>query len=274
VAINSVNAGYFPAMRIRVVKGRVFGPEDNETSLRVAVVNETLARQFWPGLDAIGQELMPGVQVVGIVNDVRQEALQTDQGPAFYLPFEQRDKLAAAPNFVLVRTTGHPEELADALRASVQSLNPSQPVMDVQTMEQVLIQSVNQRLLLTTLMCGFAVLAIVIAAAGVYGVLSYVVSGQTREIGIRLCLGATRTDVVCLIGSQLAIAASVGLVCGVVATWLGARALSSWLFSVAADDITTFGAATLITLLAALVGATVPLGRALRVDPATAVRAE
>jgi hypothetical protein len=123
--INCVNPAYFRAMGIRIVKGRAFDSGDNETGTRVAIINETLARQFWPGREPIGQELMPDVRVVGVVQDIRQEALDARQGSAFYLPFEQRDGLAAGPNFLLVRTKGDPKALIPALKQAVRSADPN-----------------------------------------------------------------------------------------------------------------------------------------------------
>jgi hypothetical protein len=261
-------------MGIRVAQGRVFDAGDNETSLRVAVVNETLARDFWPQGKAIGEELMPGVRIVGVVGDIRQEALDTRQGPAFYLPFAQRDGLAAAPNFVLVRTSGDPRALAPSLIETVRSIEPMQPVMDVRTMQEVLGRSVHHRRLLTAMMAAFAGLAVVLAIAGIYGVLSYIVSSQTREIGIRMCLGAKNGEVLGLVGRQLLFAVAVGIPAGVVLTLLASSVLSQWLFAVEANDPWTVLAAAVLTATAAVLGAMAPALRALRVDPMTAVRME
>jgi len=160
--INCVSDAYFRAMGIRIVKGRAFDSGDNETGMRVAIINETLARQFWPGRESVGQELMRGVSVVGIVRDIRQEALDARQGPAFYLPFEQRQGMAAAPNFLVVRTKGDPRALIPALKQTVRSADLLQPVLDIRTMEDVLSRSVTQRRLLASLLAGFAALAVLL----------------------------------------------------------------------------------------------------------------
>jgi ABC-type antimicrobial peptide transport system permease subunit len=240
----------------------------------VAVINETLARQFWPDRDALGQELMPGVRVVGIVPDIRQEALDTRQGPACYLPFDQRDGLAAAPNFVVIRTKGDPKTFVAALRGAIRSLDHEQPVMDIRTMEEVLGRSILQRRLLASLMTVLAALAIALSVVGIYGVLSYLVRNRTQEIGIRMCLGARRSGILILLGRQLSVSVIGGLLAGLAVSLVATEALSRWLFAIRPDDPKTLIAATALTAAAALLGSVVPAVRALRVDPLTAVRME
>ena len=273
-SINCVNVDYFRALGIRILRGRGFDSRDNEKGMPVAVINETLARQFWPDRDALGQELMPGVRVIGIVPDIRQEALDTRQGPAFYLPFDQRDGLAAAPNFVVVRTKGDPKTSVQVLRGAVRSLDHGQPIMDIRTMEEVLGRSVVQRRLLASLMTLLAALAIALSVVGIYGVLSYLVSNRTQEIGIRMCLGARCGEILILLGRQMSISVIAGLLVGLAISLVATAALSRWLFAIRSDDPKTLIAAMTITAAAALLGCVVPAVRALRVDPLTAIRME
>jgi predicted permease len=272
--INCVNADYFKAMGINILRGRGFDSSDDENGMPVAIINETLARQFWPNRDAIGQELMPGTRVVGIVPDIRQEALDTSQGPAFYLPFDQRDGLAAAPNFVVIRTKGDPKTLVPTLRSEVRSTDRLQPIQDTRTMDQVLGRSVTQRRLLTSLMTVLASLALVLSLVGIYGVLSYQVSSHRREIGVRMCLGAPRSSILIFLGRQLSTSVAAGLLAGFVVSFTVGGALSHWLFAVSPHDPFTLIAAALVTTAAAMLGGAVPAIRALRVDPLTAVRTE
>lgn len=273
-AINCISPGYFRAMGISIVQGRDFDVHDNQVAMRVAIVNETLAHQFWPGRDAIGQEVTPGVRVVGIARDIRQEALDSRQGPAFYLPFDQRDGLAAAPNFVVVRTDGDPRDVVPTLKSVVRSVDARQPVVDIQTMEEVLGRSIVQRRLLMSLMVGFAALAVLLSTAGIYGVLSYIVADRTREIGIRMCLGARSSGIVALVARQLLGPVASGLLAGLAVSLLAARVLSHWLFSVRPHDVITLISAAALTAAIAILGGAIPIIRAVRVDPISAVRME
>jgi ABC-type antimicrobial peptide transport system permease subunit len=261
-------------MGIPIVQGRDFDVQDNQVAMRVAIVNETLAREFWPGRDAIGQEVMPGARVVGIARDIRQEALDSRQGPAFYLPFEQRDGLAAAPNFVVIRTYGDPRDFVPTLKSVVRSVDRRQPVVDIQTMEEVLGRSIAQRRLLMSLMAGFAALAVLLSTAGIYGVLSYIVADRTREIGIRMCLGARSSGIVALVAKQLLGPMASGLLAGLAVSLLAARVLSHWLFSVRSHDVLTLITAAALTAAIAILGGAIPVIRAVRVDPMSAVRME
>jgi predicted permease len=272
--INCVNRAYFRAMGIRIVKGRAFDSGDDETGMRVAIINETLARQFWPGLEPVGQELMPSVRVVGVVRDIRQEALDARQGPAFYLPFEQRNGLAAAPNFLVVRTKGDPTAFIPALKQTVRSADPSQPVLDIRTMEEVLSRSVTQRRLLASLLAGFAALAVLLSVVGVYGVLSYLVSRRSKEIGIRICLGAQHAEILIFLARQLSLPVAGGLLAGFAVSLVVMRVLSQWLFAVRPNDPATVVVAAVITAAVALLGGLLPASRAMRVDPVTAIRME
>ena len=274
VGINCVSPDYFGAMGIRFLRGRGFDSKDGETGMKIAVVNETLARQFWPNRDAIGQELTPGTVIVGVVQDIRQEALDTSQGPTYYLPFDQRDSPAAAPNFVVVRTSGDPKAVIPALKEGVRAVDHLQPVLDMRTMEDVLTRSITQRRILASWMGGFAALAVVLSIMGIYGVLSFLVNRRSREIGIRMCLGAQRRQILSLLARQLFLRVAVGLLAGLTVSLMLTRVLSRWLFAIHANDPLTLIAAAVITAAVAMLGGLAPAVRAVSVDPSTAVRME
>jgi predicted permease len=273
-ALNVVNAGYMRAMGIRLVKGRWFEPSDGVGSARVVVVNETMARQFWKGAEPVGRELEPGARVIGVVRDIRQEALNVEQGPAFYALYDQRGTLAAAPQFVLLRTSVDPSSLAGELKRAVWSLERSQPVLEVRTMEDVLARSLTQQRIMTWLVIGFAVLSSILAIVGVHGVLSHLASSKIREIGIRVCLGARPSQVVSLVASSLLAPVAGGVLGGVILSLVVSTALTSWLFGIRPHDTLSFLAAVLLTAGAAILGGLVPVIRSLRVDPAATLRSE
>lgn len=272
--VNAVNVDYLRAMGLRLVAERWFEDEDTGSAAKVAVVNETMAREFWPGKDPIGMEIQPGVRIIGIVGDVRQEALHAEQGPAFYALYHQRETLAAAPQFVVLRTSVDPHSLIGSLRRTVSALDRSQPIADIRTMEQVLIRSVAQLRILSALVIGIAAVATVLAMAGVYGTLSYLVGSKVRDIAIRLCLGARARDVLASIAAGLMIPAAGGVLAGMFLSSAASTALSSWLYAVQPGDFTSTLAAAVLASLAAVLGGSIPAIRSLRVDPATTLRSD
>jgi ABC-type antimicrobial peptide transport system permease subunit len=196
------------------------------------------------------------------------------KAPPSICQFDQRDGLAAAPNFVVIRTKLDPKAFAPALRRVIRSLDQGQPIMDIRTMEDVLGRSVVQRRLLASLMAVLAALAVALSVVGIYGVLSYLVSSRTREIGIRMCLGARRREILILLAMQLSVSVVAGLLAGLAVSLVATEALSRWLYAIRPDDpVTLIGAAT-VTAAAALLGSVVPAVRAMRVDPLTAVGME
>jgi putative ABC transport system permease protein len=291
-AINSdlrlVTPAYFATMGIRLVRGRTFTDEDRAGTPLVMVVNETLAREAFPDADPIGKRIAccesgpdgsPNWKVViGVVTDVRANGLGQEPDPEFYLPMAQ----APAPAWdwiqrtmtLAVRTRANPMALVGALRQSVREIDPAVPLHHVGTMDDRITDSLAQSRFSTALLGVFGGIALLLAAIGVYGVISYGVTQRTQEIGIRVALGAQRSDVVKMIlrhGSQLA---AIGLVIGLAGALLVTRLLETLLFRVSPTDPPTFAAGTLVLSVVAIGAALLPGLRAARVDPALALRSE
>jgi predicted permease len=273
-----ITPDYFRAMGIPLLRGRTFSWADNEGSLSVAIINESAARQYWPNEDAMGKrvKLEDGSapfwrQVIGIVGDVRQDGLVKAGRPEVYAPLLQ----VPVPYLVLtVRTRAEPAALTAAVRHAVMAVDKDQPLFRIQTMQQVVDESVAGRRFQTSLLGSFAMIALGLAAIGIYGLMSYTVNQRRHEIGIRMALGAKRGDVLHLVvrhGMSLAI---VGVVLGTVGALLLTRFLSSMLYGVSVNDPTTLlSVATLLIGVAAL-ASYIPARRATRVDPMVALRYE
>ncbi|HEV2851351.1 MAG TPA: ABC transporter permease [Thermoanaerobaculia bacterium] len=277
-----VTPGYLSAMGIPLKAGRGFTTGDRETSAPVVLVSETLARQLWPGRSALGlrvrmpngkpREEWPWRTVVGIVKDVKQYALDRENTPQMYLPQAQ-----APTNYMtlVVRSrNGDPTALAAPVRSAIRSLDPDQAVFDVQTMEEILMGSIALRRFSMILLGGFAGLALVLAAVGIYGVMAYSVSRRTREVGIRMVLGAQRNDVLLLILGRGLLLAGSGLGIGLAAALGTTRLMSALLFEVSPTDPFTFAAITLLLATVALAACYLPAAKVLELDPLEALRAE
>ena len=276
-----VTPGYFEAMRTRLVRGRLFNSSDTPESQQVVIINETLASQYFPGEDPIGKRLKMGAptspwrEIVGIVGDTRHDGLMRAPKRQFFAPHNQW--AASFGNTrramtLVVRTTSDARAFVQPLTAVVARQDPSLPLTDIATLDDVLAGAVREQRFGMTLMSGFGLLAMTLAAIGIYGVISYSVSQRTREIGVRLALGASATAVRRLVIAQGMLPAVIGVGCGViVAAWLS-RFVSKLLFGVGALDVTTFVAIPLLLLVLALVATLVPAVRATRVDPMQALR--
>ncbi|MET0556929.1 MAG: ABC transporter permease [Vicinamibacteria bacterium] len=272
-----VTPGYFRALDIPLLRGRTLEERDAEAAGRVVLVNDALARRFWPGEDAVGRRLRMGsgepLSVVGVVGDVRNVALAQDTRPELYLP-AQEDYVGMLRTASLVVHGRAGASVAGALRAAVAAVDPEQPLYDVLPMSDVITASIADRRLNLALVGGFAAVALLLAALGVYGVISYTVAQSTREIGIRMSLGAQRRDVFRLVVGQGALLAGVGMAAGLAGALALTRLMASLLFTVGARDPLTFVAAPLLLLLVALVACAVPALRATRVQPVMALRAD
>jgi len=273
-----ITPDYFCAMGIRLLRGRSFTWADNESSLPVAIINESAARQYWPDEDAMGKrvQLEDGSapvwrQVIGIVGDVRQDSLVKAGRPEVYAPLLQ----VPVPYMVLaVRTRAEPAALTAAVRHAVTEVDKDQPLFQIKTMEQVVGDSVAGRRFQMSLLAVFAAIALGLAAIGIYGLMSYTVNQRTHEIGIRMALGAKRRDVLHLVVRHGMMLAIVGVVLGTVGALLLTRFLSDMLYGVGVNDPTTLlSVATLLIGVAAL-ASYIPARRAMRVDPIVALRYE
>jgi putative ABC transport system permease protein len=283
-----VTPGYFQTMGIRLRRGRLLTPEDRMGGPRVMVVNETLARQAWPGEDPIGKRVAccergPNNDpmwktVVGVVVDVRARGLGEDLKPEFYLPMAQAP--AAAWNWVnrsmtlAVRSPGGPAPVVSAIRDAVWRVDRSLPVYDIETMDDLRLESIATTRFSTMLLTTFGGLALLLAAVGVYGVISYGVSQRTQEIGIRVALGADDRKVLGLIVGQAATLTGIGLLLGLTGALALSGIIAGLLFQVSPTDPPTLAAGVVLLACVALLAAAVPAHRAARVDPAVALRAE
>jgi putative ABC transport system permease protein len=275
----AVTAGYFETMEMRLRRGRFFESRDTADATAVAVVNEAAVQRWWPEEDPLGQRVrfvsggapLPWAIIVGVVGDVHHAALARDPAPEVYVPQSQM------PNnymYVAVRCASPPETLVRTLVARVHEIDPELPVFKIQPLPDIVAASIAPQRTSSTLVGFFGFVAILLSVGGTYGVVAYATSRRTREIGVRLALGAQRRDVVRLLLRRGAWATAAGAAAGTVGAFALARLLESILFGVAAHDPAAFMAAPLALVLVALAACTVPAWRAARMDPVVVLRAE
>jgi putative ABC transport system permease protein len=274
----AVTAGYFATMRIPLKKGRTFDARDRRETRAVAVVNETLARQVFPGQDPLGQRIRIGVgtdpsdphvfEIVGVVGDVR---VSIPAPPEIYVPHLQQSWPWMS---LVVRTSGEPGSLAGALRRQVAALDPELSVYNVRPLAELLSDALAARRLVMALLGGFALLGLALATVGVYGVLSQSVERRRAEIGVRLALGADSGDVLRMVLGQAARLAAAGVTLGLIAAFALTRVLQGLLFGVSATDPATFAAVAAVLAAAAMLASYLPARRAARLDPAAVLREE
>jgi predicted permease len=273
------SVGYFETMKIPLIRGRFFTEHDAKESVQVAVIDQNMARTYWPNADPIGKRLKrgganstaPWMTVVGVVGNVKHYALDTDSRVAFYTPHQQNP---LGWMHVAVRTSGDPGGLAAAVTREARALDPNVPIYDVKTMEQLLSESLVRRRFAMLALGLFSVVALVLAALGIYGVMSYTVAQRTREIGIRLALGAQTRSVLKLVIGQGMLLAVFGVGLGLVVAAAMARLIASLLFGVTATDPGTFLVIALLLAGVALLACYLPARRAAKVDPMVALRYE
>ena len=276
-----VTADYFRAMGIPLVKGRYFDLRDDaEETPRVAIVDETLAAQFWPGEDPIGKRMKtshsksnrPWLEVVGVVRHVRNRDLAAASRIQVYWPYSQGPWPFGA---LVVRTRlSNPKALARAVEGGIHAADAEMAVYGVQTMDEVIARSVAQRKIAMALLLAFSILALILAAVGIYGVLAYSVAQRSRELGIRIAVGARAVDVVGMISADVARLALAGIASGVLAALGLARLASSLLYGISYSDAMVYAAAALTVGCVALLAAVGPMQRAASVDPIVALRQE
>jgi putative ABC transport system permease protein len=266
-----VSPGYFRTMAIPLRSGRLFEPRDGPTAPQVALISQALARRYWQGQDPLGARVSVDgatwATVVGVVGDVRADSIQKEPYPQLYFPFTQAPRRMM---FLTVRTAGEPMSLVGALRREVTALDPDLPLSDVLTMEQRFGRAVAKLRVNVLLLGGFAVVALLLAGIGIYGVISQLVAQRTREIGIRMALGAKPGDVLRLMIRQGLAPALAGIALGLVAAWVG----SSLLYGVSAKDPLSFLLLPVFLIGVVPFAAWLPARRATRVDPAEALRQE
>jgi len=273
---NRADMYYFGAMGIPLLKGRVFGEQDGPETPRVAVINQTLAERFWPQADPVGKSLRfpeggGAATIIGVVGDVKHDSLDRPSGAQIYLAYAQNPFIFAS---LVVRTASDPMSLAPAVRGAIWSVDKDQPVWKVRTMEFLLDRGVGSRRYLTYLLAGFSVLALVLAAVGIYGVLAYAVTQRRHEIGVRVALGARPGDIYRMVLGQGMALAVVGIGTGLAAALALTRLLSGMLYGVSASDPLSFAGIAILLAAVALLACYVPARRATKVDPMVALRQE
>jgi putative ABC transport system permease protein len=263
-------------MRIPLKRGRVFTDADREGAPNVALISESCARTLFAHTDPIGKFVQFGglndkhwAAVVGIVGDVRQYGLDQPSNMEVYLPQAQNVNFGY---MLLIRTTGDPMRLENAVRSIVASVDPTQPIYHVQPLESYLADTLAARTFTLALLVAFGALALALAAIGIYGVFSYAVTSRTREVGIRMTLGAGRRDVLAMVLLQGVGLVAAGQVLGLCASLLLARFLATLLYQTGTADPTTLAVAGIALAAIALIATYVPARRATRIDPMTALR--
>jgi len=267
-----ISDGYFHAMGVPLRAGRDFTERDTKGALPVIILNETCARNLWPGEDPIGKIVAEDVDrtVVGVVGDVHHMALEEGSGNEFYIPMRQTQDYGTVD--LVVRTSLPTAELASRLREALRPIEPDLPTGNLRTLETLVDRAVSPRRFVVLLLGGFAGFALVLASLGIYAVISYSVSQRTQEIGIRMALGASAERLERSILFETLGLAGIGMVVGVVASWVLARTLSGLLFGVTSSDPVTFvGMLVILTAVAAIAGY-LPARRAARIDPMSALR--
>jgi putative ABC transport system permease protein len=274
----AVNPDYFRTMGMQLRRGREFTERDQPGAPEPVIINETLARRFWPGEDPIGKRIQtydleprPWREIVGVVNDIKPANLSEDSSPEIYAPFSQRPRMVVT---LIARTTGKPEQLAAAMRAAIQLVDKEQPVFRVKTMEQFFYDAVAAPRATMALMGVLAIAALILAAVGIYGVMAYAVTQRQHEIGIRMALGARAGDVLGMVIKQGMQLTGAGVAAGLLASFALTRLMKDLLFGVEATDPTTFATIALLLAGVALLACYLPARRAMKVDPMVAIRRE
>ncbi|MDQ3816655.1 MAG: ABC transporter permease [Acidobacteriota bacterium] len=278
-----VSPGYFQAIGMTLKQGRLFTEQDNDRAMPVVIINETMARQYWPGENPVGKRFKmggpnsdaPWMTIVGVVADVKQMSADAPARPEMYMPVSQVPYYSLfAPRDLVIRANTPPTGLVPAVRQAIHEVDPNEPVSDIRTMEEVLEQETSQQRVGMILLAVFAGLALLLASLGIYGVLSYFVVQHVPEIGVRMALGAQAGDVLKLIigkGMRLVLA---GVAIGLAGSFALTRLMKSLLFGVSAFDPLTFAAVAALLVLVALLACYLPARRATRVDPMVALRYE
>ena len=274
IDIEAVSPHWFQTLRVPLRSGRDFTAADNGQAPKVLIVNETFARQFWPGQNPVGKHVVvgrwtAGGEVVGVAEDIKNRGLGQEPQPQVYIPFAQ---LPWNNMYLLVRTAVPPQTIVSAIRAQISGVDPDQPVTGILTADDLMNKSRTQPRFVMMLLGLFSVTALVLAVVGIYGVLAYSVAQRQHELGIRLALGAKSADILRLVVRQGLMLAVSGVVIGLVAALLMTRVMSSLLYKVGTHDLMTFLLAPVLFLAVAVVTSYVPARRATKVDPIEAMR--
>ena len=274
--IRVVTPDYFRVLQTPLLKGRFFTEADTAEAPMVAIVNEALARKYFRNGDALGKRITfdnpkkdpKWVTIVGVVGNVRHRALEHEPLPEYYTPHSQ---FPVRELIVAVRSSQDPRALTSAIRREIQNVDPDEPIANVRTLGQVIGESVAPRRLAVVLLGVFAAVALVLAAVGIYGVMSFLVVQRTHEIGVRMALGAQRSDVLRLVMGHALRLVLIGAAIGLVIALVSSRALQAMLYRVGAFDVPTLAGVTLTLAAVALLASYIPALRAMRADPMIAL---
>jgi putative ABC transport system permease protein len=274
--IRIITPDYFRVLQTPLLKGRFFTEADTADAPGVVIINHALAKKYWPNEEALGKRITlddprkdpKWLTIVGIVRGIRHRGLDTDPEPEYYIPVAQR---AERSMILAVRSAQDPRNLTSALRREIQSIDPDQPIANVRTLEAVTADSVAPRRMSVVLLGVFAVIALVLAAVGIYGVISYLVLQRTHEIGVRMALGAQRGDVLRLVVGHALKLVGIGTAIGLVLAFFSTRALAALLYNVGASDPATFTIVTVVLTTIAFLASYIPALRATRADPMIAL---
>ena len=274
--LTAVSSSYFQTIGIPLLRGSVFSDAARDTAQQTVLVSERLARANWPGKDAVGQQISIDngahwLTIGGVVGDVHQNSLSADVTDEIYLPLFNPQNTGTDTR-VLVRTAGDPTPMGNAIRAAVREIDSRQPVVSIQTLEQIRGVTLSEPRVTTALLLSFAALALVITGAGLAGVIAYGVTQRTNEIGVRVALGAERASIVWLVMRQGLTIAAAGLVVGVALSLVVTKLMTSLLFATPATDGLTFGSVALALIAVAALACALPARRALKIDPLQALR--
>ena len=274
---NVISPGYFKTMQIPILEGRDFDDRDQTKTQRVIVVNEKMAQMLWPGESAVGKRIFIGaesrdaIEVVGVVKTGKYRNLAEDPKPFFYYAMGQRRPATMA---LIMRANVDPRSLVGAVRSEIQALDRRVPIFGVKTMDQHKTYALWGPNMAASLSLAFGIVAILLSAVGLYSVMAYVVSQRTREVGIRMALGANRSDVMKMITRQGMRLAAVGVGIGLLLAIALAQVLSSLLIGVSGYDVSTFILVPTLLVVVALLACFLPARRATKVDPLVALRYE
>jgi putative ABC transport system permease protein len=278
VNYEAITPSYFAAAGIPLLQGRAFGDADSETAPRVVIVSVATARRFWPNDSPVGKRLKwgppdspaPWMEVVGVVGAARYRDPRTESLDV-YVPYTQSPWTL---NHLVLRTAGEPAALTASLRSALAELDPEAKAVQVATVEELAAAAMRQPRFQMTLVGAFAGLALLLSAIGIFGVVSFATARRTRELGVRVALGARAADLQSLVVRETLRTVGVGIVIGLIAALAGARVLRSLIYEVSATDPLTFLAVPVLVALVAVLAAIIPARRAARVDPVTVLRAE
>jgi predicted permease len=269
---------YFTTMGIPIRRGRGFDPNDGPTAPSVAIINETMARKLFPNQDPIGQHVRTGpnpsgpwTTIIGVIGDIKHGGLEEDMQPELYINYLQG---APVSPFIVARTIGDPSAAAETVRTEIRNIDRTIPIYEMRTMSTLRSEAVSMRRFILLIVGAFGALALGLAAIGVYGVMSLIVSERTREVGVRLALGAQPSELLTMIVGQAAKLAAIGVAIGVIAAALIAPLLDSQLYGIESFDPATFIIVPIVLLAIAAMAALVPARKAMRIDPLAALRIE